>query len=216
VPWAAILEALGEQRFAEVRESLERNRVDAFSRDAFLLDGTAGNLLRDVMPEDAPAGTVNAYGTLVHMLYLLWSHGWPVVTVTTEALLAAIAAVATAPIPGSLGVARPPIYVQFPEKLVWAEPVRGAAHEPVDGAFLLAHEGRVTALAVLGFRAEREGFTTAEAAAALPLRELVPRADGSAPFASQLPAGERAGLLSLADEIELVALVLLAAGARGG
>jgi hypothetical protein len=209
LPWTDIVAVLGEARLVELREAMERNRVDALDRDAFLLDGTAGNLLRDLMPEDAPAETVNAYGTLLHMLYLAWSRGWPVAAVQRDALHAAITSATLDPLPSTLS----PMYVQFPENLVWAQPVPGAPHEPVDGAFLLLHEDRATVLAVLGFRAGREGFTTAEAAAALPLPPLLPRRDGTAPFASRLPAGDRAGLVSLADEAELVSLVLLAAAA---
>lgn len=207
LPWTAVMEVIGEQRFEEIRAVLGREQVDAADRDAFLLQGVVGGMLRELMAPDAPPEAVNAYGALLHMLYLCWSHGWPVAQVAADALRAATAAPAPAtPDPGS----RTPIYIQLPERMVWAEPVRGAPHEPVDGAFLSVAGGCATALAVLGFREEREGFTTAEAAVTLPAPLPPPRSDGSPPFASLLPAGERAGLLSVADEPELVALVLLA------
>lgn len=205
LPWTALVEALGERRFEEIRDSLARNRTAPTDRDAFVLDGTVGNLLRDVMPEDAPAATVTAYAALLHMVFLLWSHGWPVVTVGAEELRDLIAHPRT---PSS--ERRTPVYLQLPERLVWAEPIRGAAHEPVDGVFLVATLERATALAVLGLREERDGYTTAEASFALPLPLPAPRPDGGAPFASLLPGGERAGLLSIASELELVALALLA------
>lgn len=210
LPWTAVMEAIGEERFVEMREALERERVDVANRDAFLMAGMAGNMLRDLMPPDAPPETVNAYGALLHMLYLEWSHGWPVRTVAAADLQAAIAS------RSPLSAPRSPVYVQFPERIVWAEPVRGAAHEPVDGVFLAVSGERATALAVLGFREEREGFTTAEAAAPLPAPLPGPRPDGSPPFTSLLPAGERAGLMSIADESELVALALLALEASAG
>ena len=210
LPWTALMDALGERRFEEIRESLERNRTAATDRDAFVLDGTVGNLLRDVMPEDAPAETVNAYAALLHMLYLCWSHGWPVASVTAEALRPALARAT----PETRNPApRTVLYIQLPERLVWAEPVRGAAHEPVDGVFLVVNAERVRALAVLGLREERDGYTAAEASLALPLPLPAPRPDGSAPFSSLLPGGERAGLLSVASELELVTLALLAQGA---
>lgn len=212
LPWTALMDALGEQRFVEIRESLERNRVNPLDRDAFVLDGTVGNLLRDVMAADAPAETVNAYAALLHMLFLAWSAGWPVTTVDAAVLRAAVASDRSP----ATDDRRPRIaYIQLPENLVWAEPVPGAPHEPVDGAFLVQRDDRVAALAVLGFRPEREGFTTAEATAPVPV-VLAPRADASAPFASRLPGGERAGLVSVADETELIALLLLAAGAAPG
>lgn len=212
LPWTALMEALGEQRFVEIRESLERNRVNPLERDAFVLDGTVGNLLRDVMAEDAPAETVNAYAALLHMLYLAWSEGWPVIAVDAAALRSAVASPRR---PTTEDRRRLFSYVQLPENLVWAEPVPGAPHEPVDGGFLVQRDELVTALAVLGFRPEREGFTTAEAAVRVPVTPP-PRPDGSAPFASRLPGGERAGLVSVADETELVALLLLAAGSAPG
>jgi hypothetical protein len=70
-----------------------------------------------------------------------------------------------------------------------------------------------TVLAVLGFRADREGFTTIEADAPLPLAPPAPRPDGAAPFSSALPAGDRAGLRSLVTPQELLALALLARAA---
>jgi hypothetical protein len=204
------MDAIGEQRFVEIREALESERTLVSSRDAFLLQGVVGNMLRDLMPEDAPAEAVNAYGSLLHMFYLCWSHGWPVAPVTAGALKDAVAART----PETRNPApRTPVYIQLPERLVWAEPVRGAAHEPVDGVFLVATAERASALAVLGLREEREGYTTAEASFALPLPLPAPRLDGSAPFASLLPGGERAGLLSIASELELVALALLALAA---
>lgn len=203
------MDAIGVERFEDVRGALERDRVEVRSRDAFLLHGAVGALLRDLVPPDAPAEAVNAYGTLLHMLYLCWSLGWPLATVSADTLRARVAPGSPTPDPGP----RTPIYIQLPERLVWAEPLRGAPHEPVDGVFLVATDDRATALAVLGFREERQGYTTAEASFRLPLPPPGPRPDGSAPFASQLPGGERAGLLSLGSELELVALALLAHGA---
>ena len=165
----------------------------------------------DALVVDTPRDVrLAAYATLLHMLYLCWSHGWPVASVTAEALRPALARAT----PETRNPApRTVLYIQLPERLVWAEPVRGAAHEPVDGVFLAVTEGRAGALAVLGLREERDGYTTAEASFALPLPLPAPRPEGSAPFASLLPGGERAGLLSVASELELVALALLAQGA---
>jgi hypothetical protein len=101
------------------------------------------------------------------------------------------------------------VYVQLPPRIVWAEPEPGAVHEPLDGIFLLVHEGRAMALAVLGFHELREGFTTMEADLRLPAPAPGPRTTGTAPFASVLPGGDLAGLWSVVDTHELVALALL-------
>lgn len=206
------MDAIGAARFEEMRTALERDHVDAANRDAFLLHGSVGGMLREMMAPDAAPEAVNAYGALLHMLYLCWSHAWPVVTVDGERLRAMLARAPRDP----HSAIRAPVYIQLPERIVWAEPMRGAAHEPVDGVFVAVAGERVTALAVLGFREEREGFTTAEASGTLPAPLPGPRPDGSAPFASLLPAGERAGLVSVADEPELIALALLALEASQG
>lgn len=205
LPWSELLAALGERRLAEVAEALTQAGTDALDRDAFLLDAAAGRLWRDLVPEDAPAVAVTAYGALLHMLYVAWQRDWPVSRPGEEALRAALA------VPAALESRTPPAavcYVQLPERLVWAEPEPGAPHQPLDGVFLVAEPQRARALAVVGMWPGRAGFTTVEAALALPAPAPATRPDGSLPFASVLPAGDRAGLLSVVTEHELVALAL--------
>jgi len=210
------MDAIGTERFAQIRDALDQDRVDALDRDAFLLHGAVGALLREVVAPDAEPEAVNAYGALLFMLYALWSHDWPVKTVDAAALRRAIetsaANRATVPDPGPIT----PVYVQVPPKLAWAEPAPGAPHEPLDGAFLTVRRGTATVLAVLGFRGERDGFTTIEASARLPTAPPGLRGDGTSAWSSRLPGGERAGLLGVVDETELVALALLAVSAADG
>jgi hypothetical protein len=213
LPWAALLDALGEARFREIQAALRQAGTPEEDRDAFLLDGAAGRLLRDVMPHDAPAETVNAYGTLLHMLFVAWSRGWPVARADGARLVQALRQPAR-PVQSPEGDPAPVCYVQLPERMVWAAPLAGAPHEPIDGIFVARSAPVVRTMAILGFREAREGFTTVEATARLPLPLPEPRPDGTPAFASLLPAGERAGLFSVADEAELVALAMLALDAR--
>ena len=204
LPWTDLVAAIGEERFTAVREALDQQKTDALSRDAFLLNATVGQLLRDLMPEDAPSDAVNAYGALIHMLYAAWSRDWPVVSLTAERLRQSFPR--TAPhAPRTPAVV---CYLQLPERVVWAEPVAGEAHEPLDGVFLIVTDRAAHALAILGFRAARDGFTTMEGAIELPAPPAGPREDGSAAFTSTLPAGDRASLLSVRDAHELVSLAL--------
>lgn len=211
VPWAGLVAALGEDRFEEIRAALGAAHTDPWVRDAFLLDGAVGRLLRELVPGDAPAEAVTSYGALLHALYLHRADGGPVRPVGRDELRALLAAPPSNP---SLEVGAR--YLQLPERLVWAAPTPGAAHEPLDGCFFLAAPERLRVLAVLGARPEREGFTTIEAEAPLPAPPLPPRDDGSAPFAPVLPAGERMGFVSLTSAGELVWLALLAALAAAG
>jgi hypothetical protein len=210
VPWAGLVEALGDARFEEIRAALTAARTDPWLRDAFLLDAAVGRLLRELVPPDAPAEAVTSYGALLHTLYLHWERGRPVRQAGRERLRTLLGAPPTAPPlePGAL-------YVQLPDRLVWAAPSPGAAHEPLDGCFVLVAPAHVRVLALLGARPERDGFTTVEAEAPVPVPPLTPRADGGASFAPVLPAGERMGLVSLVSAAELVWLALLAPLAEG-
>lgn len=210
LPWTDLVEAVGTKRFEDIREAVATGRVDATNRDAFVLVGPAGALLKDLMPDEAPAQAVAEYAALLHLLYLHHDAGHPVRALDRAALDAALADL------HPLG--RPPaapgvLYVQLPERAVWAEPNPGEPHEPLDGCFVQLSASAVTVLAVLGFRPERGGFTTVEASAPLPVRAPGPRPGGSAPFASALPAGDRMGFRSVVSPGELIALALLAVAA---
>lgn len=209
LPWTALLEALGEATFEGMRAALAKAGADPFDRDAFLLDGAVGRVLRDLVPADAPAEAVTEYGALLHALYLHWSHGSPLRVLERGAATALLSA---SPVGAALPAEPPVAYVQLPERLVWAASAPGAPHEPMDGAFVIRSQGRCRALAVLGFRPDRQGFTTIEAETPLPPR-LEKRPDGSPPFATVLPAGERMGLYSVTTPQELTALALLALAA---
>ncbi len=207
LPWTDIVAAIGEEHFQQIRQSLDASKADVLDRDAFLLDGSAAAMLRDLMPEDAPTDMVHAYGALLHMLYVMWSRGWPIRTIDEAALRSALSKPrALSPEPGIVE----PFYLQLPPNLVWAEPAAREPHEPLDGVFVIARPDRVHALAVLGFRSEREGFTTMEGAITLPAPAPLPRPDGKAAFAGTMPGGEK--LLSVIDEHELVALALSVPG----
>lgn len=212
LPWTALVEALGEGSFEAARSSLAKAGTDPFDRDAFLLDGAVGRLLRDLMPTDAPADAVTEYAALLHALYVHWDAGSPVRSLERDAATALLSA---PPAPAGDAPAPSAVYVQLPERLVWAAAAPAAPHEPLDGVFVLRSLGRCRALAVLGFRPDRQGFTTIEADTPLPPR-LEPRPDGSPPFATVLPAGERMGLFSVTTAPELAALALLALSAARG
>jgi hypothetical protein len=207
-PWTALVEALGDARFEDIRGELAAARTDPFERDAFVLVGAAGRLLRDLVPDDARAEAVTSYAALLHVLYLHWASGRPVRAVAREWLSARLATPSPPPAP-----APSVCYLQLPERLVWAAPSDGAAHEPLDGLFVATTRERARVLAVLGFRPEREGFTTIDATVPLPITAAPARSDGSAPFSTVLPAGERMGLLSITSETELAWLALLALAA---
>ena len=188
--WAAeILGAIGDARLVEVRDALAKDRVDLEDRDAVLLHRAGGALLRELVPEGGPADAVNAYGALLHMLLLAWHHDWP--------------------------TRFPPFaWRELPARTVWAQPFDRAAYEPLNGLFTHQRGGTLRVLAILGQHPARDGFTTLEAEAPQPLEPPPARPDGSAPFSSLMPGGDRAGLTSLASAHELVAYALRAVAAE--
>jgi hypothetical protein len=205
LPWSGLIKGIGEHHFVEISEGLKQTRIDDLDRDAFLLHGAVGAVLRDLMPEDAPSESINAYGALLHMLYVMWARDFPLIVTTEEQVRTALR--------GDYPLSHSPdfplaAYVQLPERLVWGEPVAGDAHEPLDGVFVIATHEKVHALAILGFRIEREGFTTMEGAIALPSPPSGPRLGGDEPFTSAMPGGAEAGLISVVDETELATLVM--------
>jgi len=210
LPWTALAEVIGDERFAEIRTDLEARGTTDLDRDAFLLNGVVASLLREMVPEDAPAEAITAYGALLHSIYCCWARDWPVAAVGAEALRSALAAPRASPF-----AARPSLacYVQLPPRIVWAEPSPGAPHEPLDGVFLLVHGDRAMTQAVLGFHELREGFTTMEGDLRLPAPVPGPRERDGGAFASTLPGGDLAKLASVVDTAELTALALLALGA---
>jgi hypothetical protein len=211
-PWTGLVEALGEARFDGIRSALAAAGTDPLDRDAFLLQAAVGYVLRDLVPADAPADAVASYGALLHMLYLLWDRGWPVRSLDRPAVVSRL----TAPPAFPTSDATPIIcYVQLPERLVWAAPTPGAAHEPMDGLFVVRTPTRLLVLAILGFRPEREGFTTVQTEALLPGPAPRSRPDGSAPFATVLPGGERMGFFSVVSPAELAGLASLALATAG-
>lgn len=210
LPWTALFDAIGASRFEEIRTAMRHDRVDAANRDEFLMVASAGGLLREMIPPEASADAVLAYGALLHMLFLLWDAGWPVATLDRPMLDRALADFEPLSHPPTApGV----VYVQLPERVVWAAPAPGEPHEPLDGCFVSLRASRASVLAVLGFRADREGLTTIAADALLPLAPPSPRPDGAPPFSSALPSGDRAGLRSVVTPQELLALALLARAA---
>jgi hypothetical protein len=145
LPWTELFDAIGESRFEEIRTAVRRDRLDAANRDQFLMVASAGGLLREMMPPEASADAVLAYGALLHMLFLLWDAGWPVTTLDRPILDRALADLQPLGHPPTApGVA----YVQLPERAVWAEPAPGEPQEPLDGCFVSLRAARATVLAV--------------------------------------------------------------------
>ncbi len=195
-PFEVIFGGLAEERFPALRASLAAAGIDPLDRDAFILDRAVTELLRDLVPEDAPPEALHEFIAVLQHCFLFWDGGSVVqVDDRTEYTRAPQAPRA----PSSA------IYIQLPSHFYWAQLEPDEPHEPLDGFFVQPYQGGLRALAIFGLHPERPGISVAEVAGAAP-GALVARADGSAPYSPLMEGGAAAGLRSVADNEELLAL----------
>jgi hypothetical protein len=202
-PFTLAFAPLAEERFGAVRASFATTGADPGDRDAFVLDRAVVELLRDLVPDEHDPEQIPDFVATLHHAYLFWRDGQRTVTLARAAateLLAAGARVSAAP---SL---RPSAYLQFPERLVWAQLGPEEPHEPLDGIFVHAASdaAALRALGVFGLHPDRPGFSVAEVTGPRPVG--LARADGSALYSPVLPGGDSAGLHSLVGTEELLEL----------
>jgi hypothetical protein len=218
-PYEALLQPLETVAWTPIREEAAQRGTDPRRRDQFVLLGTVGATLRDVIPDEAPADAVEEYAELLYHAYQFWAFGKRLYVVPPDTLDALTASGYSI---GDWDVAGPPAcYVQLPAQRVWARVAADAPYEPVDGCFIVVDDTapapqagvHVRALLVLGLRPERPGISlvayrtdldarTAAAHAEHPWRE------DAEPFANAIPGGERQALRAITTTSELEALVL--------
>ncbi len=197
---------LAEQRFPGIRDALAAAGTDPADRDAFLLNRDVVTLIRELRPDEGAGEEIGQLAALVHHVYLFWNAGKPVVALDAAETAGILSGDARLP-------ARLPAYFPLPERRIWAEPVPGAPHEPLDGCFVHVAPGEPTlrVLGVFGLHPDRPGFTVVEAAG--PRAAHLARPDGSPLYAPLLPGGAAAGLNSLAGGEELLELAYRMSGA---
>jgi hypothetical protein len=195
-PFDIVFGELADERFPALQVSLGASHVDATDRDAFILDRAVTEFLRDLVPEDAPPESLHEFIAVLQHCYLFWSAGKRYGVSESTGL------------PSDRPTAGPPdrpLYRQLPSHLYWGQLEPDAPHEPLDGFFIHATGSGIRALAIFGLHPDRPGFSVAEVTGQAP-SPLLPRADGSAPFAPQMDGGANAGIRSVAGPDELLAL----------
>jgi hypothetical protein len=207
-PFDLVFGGLAAERFPAIRDSLARSGADPADRDRFVLDSEATALLRELVPEEGAGEAVTEHLALLHHAWLFWRDGSRVSTLGRDE--ARILVTGSAPaIAGGAGGAR---YIQFPERMFWAELEEGRPHEPLDGLFVHdATASEIAVLAVFGYHLAREGFSVASARGPRP--GSLARPGGSPPFAPVMAGGTEAGLHSLTGEAELLELAARARAA---
>jgi hypothetical protein len=198
---------LAEERFPRIRQSLAGAGLDPHDQDAFVLDREVVGLLRDLVPAEV-GEAVNQHLALLHHAYLYWQEGGWLFRMSRDRTREMLAGQAASPDPA---VPRA-FYVQFPERLLWADLGTGGPPEPLDGLFVRPWpEGGYFVLGIFGLHPGREGFTVVDTDGH-PEADLA-REDGSPLFAPLMAGGEAAGLHSITGGEELIELAARSAAA---
>jgi hypothetical protein len=200
-PFDLAFGAEAETRFPPIRDSLKASGRDPHDPDDFILDREVVTLLRELVPEEGVGEAVQQHVALLQHSYLYWDEGSWLFRLTrdrTKALLST---------PPAAGSAEPPraYYVQFPERLIWAELAPEEPHQPLDGLFVRPwpREGYFV-LAVFSMHPGQQGFTVVDVDG---YRESdLQRGDGSPIFSPVLPGGDAAGLYSIVGGEEVLEL----------
>lgn len=218
-PYEALLEPLERIAWPRIQEEAEARGTDARRRDQFVLLGTVGATLRDIVPDDSPAEATEEFAELLYHAYQFWSFGRRLYAVTPEAL-----AQVTAPAYVTRGwhlAAPPACYLQLPAQRVWARVTPDAPYEPVDGCFVMVDDtepapgagAHLRIQVILGLRPDRPGISLVSYRTDLDPVTVSEHADDpyredGIPFANAIPGGERRELHALTTTSELEALVL--------
>lgn len=198
--------------FPAVRAEFEQRGLDPLSREEFVLAGSVGAALRDLVPEEAAATALDRYVDVLFHTFHFWRHGRRVycfdervVRYWIETRPAVRGWAARAP--------HPALYLQWPRNLFWATVSEGTPPEPVDGFFIVAREteqgGRrftaVDALMAAGLRPGRAGFGAVAFRCGLEPAGIP--TDAPWLFRSELPGSDLAGIYALERLPEAVRLV---------
>ena len=201
-PFDFVFESASQTTFPRIQSGLAGAGQDPRDRDAFLMQREVVTLLHDLRPDDGLGEGMDQLAALVHHAYLFWDAGGVTVELNSAQLSELLAA---SPSAGEQAE-RPPVYVQVPERRIWAEVVSGESHEPLDGIFQHAavEPGILRALGVFGMYPDRLGFSVVEVAGPRPTG--LSRPDATPLFDPILPGGAAAGLHSIAGAEELLEL----------
>lgn len=204
---------LAEARFAQIRDEAHRERRDLRDRAQFASSPGVQRLLNEMESPELLAEHPEAAGeymTVLYVAYRYWEVGCHTMTIPRQQLEAALSGTPATP---QTSVPHGACYLQLPERLFWAQIDPDAAHEPLDGIFIVEDAlGRdLSALAVLGLRADRPGFSQV-ALTAVP-EDLHAATAANPDYSPTLDGGDAAGLKSVPTPAALLHLTRVALGA---
>ena len=199
-PFSLVFGERADERFSAVTEGLQRDGADPNDRDAFLMNREAVALVHELLPDGGLGDAVAHFAALIHHSYLHWRAGqwtFAIDRAIVDRLVRQDAVTQRGNLP-------PSYYLQFPRQLIWGRLNEGEPHQPLDGCFVSQATRRMRVLGVFGLHPDRQGFSVVES-------ELLDgtRNDGGLPpaaFTPQMAGGSQAGLYSVTEPRELLAL----------
>jgi hypothetical protein len=202
-----------EERFAEVRSEAAAVAKDPSDLGQFVSLSTVQNIIAAIeSPEllaEHPAAA-SEYHVLLYSVFCFWAAGKNVLELGDDfATESALAHTTGRDVPNLPGGA---CYIQLPERQFWAQVDAAAPHEPIDGLFVVQSSDRLqfTAVAVLGLRRERAGFSQISATVTSDATRAALAASRIPLFAPVMAGGAAAGFKSVTSVGELIALADLA------
>jgi hypothetical protein len=209
-----------EDRFPAIQEEAAARGVAPELPERFLLLGTVGALLQELLPEGTGSEEFARHGALLYQAYHFWRHGKPHFDIG-EPYARRLVEEPPKPEHWHLEPPGPAGYLQLPRHLFWARIDEGATPEPVDGFFWTVAgppesgetgSRRLELVLTLGLFPGRHGFSTisveteidrsaSDTSIDLPARAEEPE------FANILPGGELQGWYGLITDLEVLKLV---------
>lgn len=196
-----------ESRFDDITAEAEDRVVDVHDRDRFSMLVAVGELLRTLLPEDAPADAFLQVAGLVFYSYHFRVHGKQSLDIS-EPVLRELLSTGFVAGPTATTPPAPAGYVTLPRNRVWSRITEDAHAEALDGFFFCGPD----VLFVLGIMPGRPGLSIMEVPAEpeteeqTSFAELQARPDGE-DFANVLPGGELQGHFAITNNMEALKLV---------
>lgn len=221
-PYELVFDSPGfeDDRFPGIQAESESRGVPTEVPERFLLLGTVGSLLQEILPDGADTAEFSRHGALLYQAYHYWRHGkadYEISEGDARTLITDPPATEDWDIepPGRAG------YVELPRHLFWARIEDDATPEPLAGFFwtvadptdsVPSHGGRLQLLLALGLFPGRPGFSTIALDLRLDLLRSAPASELAGDpdrkdFENILPGGELQDWYGLLTDLEAMKLV---------
>lgn len=205
-PYELVFNSELEAKFDEIAAEAGQRDVDVQNPDMLGMLMSAGNLLRELLPDDASPPAIQQVARLIYHCYHYRAAGKQNFEID-EPVLRELLGTGFVAGPGHVPAPAPAGYVMLPRNRVWSRITEDAHAEALDGFFFAGD----WVLYVLGLMPGRPGFsimevtTRSEDAEVTSVAELQAREAGD-DFANVLPGGELQGHFAITNTAEAMKL----------